>query len=511
MEQLTIDCNDDYKSYAPRWARVRAINNGEAKLKEIDLERINSIGAKKTALSKAITVSFLRPINPSDTSTYNNNRNINMINGARLYNATVKTLSGLLGMVYRKPAVVSDNIPTELEYIFDNVNGAGLSMDQQSRSVSSDVVSIGRDGLLVDMPRNVEGKQITKADVDAGFRATIQEYKAESIIDWHETVLSNRKVLDLVVLAEQIEQYADATRIKREIKTQYKVYRLNADGVTVQIFTDSADDKEGLKQTEEIDVLDSAKVKLKEIPFIFVGSKNNQPDIDNLPLEPISDINIGHYQESANLASSSFQLSACQPWIADDNYAKVAQDKARSGGSVELGEDSLIVLKAGGTFNLTAPPENTMSSGIQKGYEEQMIALGAQLITSGGGVETAEAARIKHASDVSDLQVISTNISNAYTKCLEWVCLMMGINYQDYTYTLNDEFFDSNMSAEDAVKLVSVWQGGAISKEVLDSNLKSGKIINADVDLDLMNDAIAEEQGGDIDFDENTDTDADAE
>jgi hypothetical protein len=455
-----------------------------------------------TTVSQAVSVSFLRPINPSNTSAYNQNRNVNMINGARLYNATVKTLSGLLGMLYRKPPVESE-VPAELEYIFKNVNGAGLSMNQQSRSVSSDVVSIGRDGLLVDMPRNDKGVQITKADVDAGFRATIQEYKAESIIDWHETVLNNAKVLDLIVLKEQVEVYADEMRIKRDIKNQFKVYRLKADGVTVQIFTEDENGSGStVIQTDEVGVTDSSGAKMKNIPFTFVGSMNNQPGIDNLPLEPISDINIGHYQESANLASSSFQLSACQPWVADDSFAKIAQDKAKNGGSVELGEDSLIVLKAGGTFNLTAPPENTMSRGIQKDYEEQMIALGAQLITTGGMAETAEAARIKHASDVSDLQVISSNISEAYTQCIEWVCLMMGIDYKDYSYTLNDEFFDSNLSAEDAVKLVGIWQGGAISKDVLDRKLVQGKLISDDVDLDDMNTVIAEEQASSIDFDE---------
>ena len=48
------------------------------------------------------------------------------------------------------------------------------------------------------MPRNDDGIQITKLDVSNGFRASIQEYKAESIIDWHESIVNNVKVLDLL-------------------------------------------------------------------------------------------------------------------------------------------------------------------------------------------------------------------------------------------------------------------------------------------------------------------------
>lgn len=498
MAALTITPNNQYTEYMKRWARVRAINNGEAKLKEYDLANIGG-GYNKT--STAVKVSFLRLINPSDTSSYNRTRNQNYINGARLYNATVKTLSGLLGMLYRKPPTASE-LPDSINYILDNVDGSGLSMEQQSRSVSSDVTAIGRDGLLVDMPRNEEGKQITQADVANGFRASIQEYKAESIIDWHETVRNNVKVLDLVVLCETIEQYTDEMRIEREEKTQFKVYRLSEDNkVTVQIFVESSESGSGLEQTDQIEVVDSNNMALTAIPFVFVGSKNNQPSVDGLPLESVSDINIGHYQESANLASSSFQLSACQPVISDDNYARYAQDKTKKGESVELGEDSMIILGSQGKYALVSPPENNMSKAIQKDYEEQMIALGAQLITTGGGVETAEAARIKHASDVSDLEVISNNISNAYAKCLEWVCLFMGVEYDDYFFKLNNEFFDMKLTADDAVKLVSVWQGGAISKAVLDENLVKGKVISAEEDLEAMNDLIQEEQGGSVGFD----------
>ena len=501
MAELTIETNCEYDAYVKRWARVRAFNNGEAKLKEFDLKRVG-VGTSLTNTDNCQNISFLRLINPTNKSDYNTQRNINMINGAVLFNGVVKTRSGLLGMLYRKPPVKAP-LPELIEYIYDNVDGSGLSMTQQSRSVSSDVVSIGRDGLLTDMPRNDEGTQLTQADVSNGFRASIQEYKAESIVDWHESIVNNVKVLDMLILCEMIETFSAGSINTREKQKQYKVYRLTDGGVTVEILKEF--EKVLSREGEGVPVLGANNTQLTAIPFVFVGSKNNQPSIDNLPLEPIVNVNTGHYQESANLASSSFQLSACQPWVADDNYAKVAQDKAKNGGSVELGEDSLIVLRAGGTFNFASPPPNPLSKSVQDGYKEQMIELGAQLITSGGMAETAEAARLKHASDVSDLEVISDNISQAYTKSLEYVCLFMGIEYKpEYTFMLNSEFFEMKLSADEALKLVQVWQGGAINKDVLDANLVGGKVIAADVDLELMNQAIDEEQASSVDFEDET-------
>jgi hypothetical protein len=52
------------------------------------------------------------------------------------------------------------------------------------------------------------------------------------------------------------------------------------------------------------------------------------------------------------------------------------------------------------------------------------------------------------------------------------------------------------MSPEQATKLVSVWQSGAIDKATLDSNLKKGMIIPEDTDLEEMNDNINNETVG---------------
>ena len=64
----------------------------------------------------------------------------------------------------------------------------------------------------------------------------------------------------------------------------------------------------------------------------------------------------------------------------------------------------------------------------------------------------------------------------------------MGVEYkEEYTFKLNSEFFEMKLSADDALKLVQVWQGGAITKDVLDTNLVGGKLIADDVDLEAMN------------------------
>lgn len=511
MEKLSIKPNVQYERHAKRWQKIRDIIDGEDRLKESDLSVIGvnrynySSSTSRATLGNVNVNSYLRIINPSDTSTYGIERNVGYICGARLYNATERTLSGFMGMLFRVDPEVPEDLRS-MNYLIDNVDGAGTTLVQQSQSVSSDVIQIGRDGLLVDMPRNEKG-EITRADVANGFRAQIHEYKAESIIDWHQKKINGSWTLDLLVLMEKETELdpEDPLNIRRIDVTIYRVYRLDSEGVTVQVIRESS---AGLIEGDVVPVKGSGNNALRAIPFSFVGSKDNQPCIDKMPLETVADLNLGHYQESANLASSSYQLSAAQPWVADDNYQRATRND-NNNNTIELGEESLIVLGNGGRFDITAAPANTMASELMGSYEEQMVSAGAQVITPGGQAETAEAARIKHASDVSVLDMISENVSEAYTKCLGFAAEFMGVDIGDSMYQLNRDFFDAKLTPDEINSQVAAWQGGAISKAVLDSNLKKGKVIPKEQDLEEMNKEIDEELPG-LDLDGGTNRPADS-
>jgi len=439
---------------------------------------------------------YLRLLNPSDISEYNKDRNAGYINGAVLFTATERTLSGLMGMLFRSQPKQPE-LPAAIKYILENVDGSGNTIDQQAQSVGDSVTSIGRDGLLVDMPRNDDGLPKTMADVDNGFRATIQEYKAHSIIDWHETTEGGIRALDLVVLRETFFELDDKDElsIRRLKKTRYRIYRLREDGVTVSIFVDGKDEA-----PEEFEIFETKGVRLKVIPFVFVGSKNNTPDIDRLPLEGLANVNLGHYQEQANLAVGSFQFGSAQPYIADSDFQNASRADENKGQDFKMGDGFIAILGTSGKLDFAVPPANTMSGEIKKDYAAQMVSLGAQLISDGGQAETAEAARLKHASDVSVLDLVSRNVSDAYNQCLGWVAMFMGATIpDDQKYMLNQDFFESSLTPEQLGALVAAWQGGAISKDVLDTNLQSGKVIAEDVDLELMNGAIESEPGLDLD------------
>ncbi len=487
--------NQKHIEYCQRYKRVRDVIDGQFRLRQVDLARIGITNeARKNVLLNCNT-GYLRLINPSDTSDYNKNKNMGMINGAVLFNASARTLSGLMGLLFRSDPRWPE-FTGGMDYLLKDADGAGLSLDHQAQLVSWNVTQVGRHGLLADMPRNEKGESVTLDRVRRGYRASIKQYSAENIVDYHESVVDGAKVLDLLILREYKTVWND-NKIDRTEEEVFRAYRLDDDVVTVQMY-----DKAMTATSEEIPIIAGGSESLDRIPFVFVGSVNNNPDYDPLPLEVLVDTNIGHYQESANLRVSSWDTSAAQPYIADDGYLSHKRRDEEKGKAVEVGSDIVHIMGTGGVYGFAQPSPNSLSSDLMAKDELRMVALGAQLITASGQAETAEAVRIKHGSDVSVLESISINVADAYMKMFEYCHKLMGIAYDDLATALNREFFDSKLTAQEVTAIVGAWQAGAISEMEKSIALQKGKIISEDTDLEEMHEQIQDEQVPAPQFDE---------
>lgn len=465
-----IKPNTEYVLNFPRWQRVHDVIDGEYRLKKRDEEKPGT---------------YLRVINPLDMSTYNKRLNASYRKSAVFYNATGRTLIGLLGMLYRVDPNIPEDLPPVMEYVEINIDGNGMGIDQQSHAVSSEVIQIGRHGLLTDMPIRRDGEVTTIADVNNGFRPFVKRYDAVSIIDWNESFINGMIVLDLIVLLEMISEFKDEQRIERITRKRYRILRLTNGKYTQQLWVEG-DDSPG----EEIDILDGSGKPWDEIPFEIIGSENNDSVIDPAPLEPLADVNIGHYRNSADLEHSSFQLSAATPWIADDRYKSDHNNpNDKDSKTQKFGETSIIVLGKGGQFGYAQPDPNVLANDLSKTKEKQMIALGAQLISEGGGTETAEAVRTKKAADSSMLAIVGINVSNGYTKSLGWIARFLNVEF-DGEYQLNNNFFDVKLTPQERQLIITEWQSGLYPVRIAREQLQAARVISSDEDLETLEDEV---------------------
>ncbi len=269
----------EYKAALPLWETVRDVCKGP--------EAVKAKGRK-----------YLPEIDPTDKSARNKRRNEDYLKRAVFYAITGHTKNGLIGMAYRRDPAVT--LPDKMEYLKTNADGAGGSVYQQSQSTLESVLETGRHGLYVDYSKDLSG-------------AIILSYPTENIINWRTTRVNGRDQLILVVLRECIEQpdgYGFVDRI------QYRELAIENGNFVCRVWTKTGTDVTGVYAiSEEYFPCRLFGGAWDEIPFTFVGVRNNDPTIDVSPLYSLTEINLGHYRSSADYEDGLIFCGQVQPYL----------------------------------------------------------------------------------------------------------------------------------------------------------------------------------------------------
>lgn len=383
------------------------------------------------------------------------------------YGVTGRTLRGLVGLVFETDPAVE--IPDLLLPVKEDATGSGTSLDQQAQASLSDVVSLGRAGILTDYPNTAA--PTTRAQALAGnIRPTLIRYQPEQIINWRTRTVGAKVLLSLVVLRESYVVEDDG--FAETPGTQYRVLRLTPEGnYVVEIHRDK--ESAGLAVFETYEPKDGKGLPFKEIPFSFMGAEDNDPSVDRPPLLDIAELNVAHYRNSADYEESAFIVGQPTPVLA--GLTKQWVDDALKG-RVRFGSRAAIPLPVGGSAELLQAEPNSIAFEAMGHKEKQMIALGAKLIENTGTQQTATEASIDAVMDNSVLGTCARNVSMAYRKALNWAWQFMTGEVVDdpevIDYALNTDFVARTLTAQDRQQIVQAWIQNAITWEEMRWNLK---------------------------------------
>lgn len=459
---MSVDSkHKQYTNNRPSWDLTRDCDAGSNAIKK----RAKG-GSGTGTLNGEAGTAYLPPPNATDTSEQNRERYYAYRARANFVNFVSSTREGLTGLVFRRKTEIDTS--SELEYLIKNANGAGLSTDQMIKAVTDDVLLIGRHGLLVDYPQSKAGLTVDQVKAQ-NLRANIIKWKAESILNWRTEVIGSITKLTLVVLYEPREVSDDG--FKFETKDFYRVLKLEKSIYTQQIY-----DADGNTEGDEIIPKDFNGKAWNEIPFTFVGSINNDPDVDKAPLFDIASINISHYQNSADFEESSFMVGQPTPALAGLSAGWV-KDVLK--GKIGLGSHGAIMLPVGGSAELLQANENQMPSKGMELKELQMMKIGARLIQDTSGNETVDAAKVRFTGQNSKLSSIIQNVESAFIQCYAWASMFMGGNPES-TITINKEFYDATIDPQMVVAQIQLVDRGVIAVNDLRDNLRTGNLIKPD-------------------------------
>jgi hypothetical protein len=429
-----------YAKYAPLWQRCRDASEGQQSVYER-------------------TTAYLPKLTEEKDTEY-----MARMKRTPFFNAVWRTISGLKGMVFRKPAVFT--APASMQTYAENIDMAGTPLDMFAQQITQSVLTTGRAGILVDYPQVAEAGQMTVAQAEAmGLRPMLARYEAESIINWKTSRINGAQVLTLIVLEEKNGTPADD--FDHSAEDVWRVLDLTPDGYRQRVYRKNDKGDELISESYPM----MRGQVLREIPFYFISADNLSVDVDVPPLMDLVDMNFKHYTVSADYEHACHFSGL--PTLFLTGHQPDAENPIYIGGTAA---NCLPDPNAKAFFVETAGSFPALRENLED-KKAQMAVLGARMLeTQRASVESADTQKTRQAGEQSQLASMAVVIGMGITRALRMFSQWAGIA-GEVQYTLNKDFLPVGMTAQELTALVASWQAGAISEQTLFENLKAGELI----------------------------------
>lgn len=442
----------------------KELRDMEAKYAKIS-DAISGEEAVKAAREKYLPVpSSCR--NP-ETGSLENERYNAYLARALFYNVCQPTRDALVGQLFLRPPVVE--LPDELAPLIEDMNGEGLNLEQLVKKAANHVLPYGRGGFLADFPRT--NKEVTKADLDSGLiRPIIRFFEPWAIRNWKIERVGTTQKLTMLVLDEMHEESVKGgDEFDIELKLRQRVYRLVNDCCKVTVYDD-----EGVV-TEQYDICGKDGLPLDSIPFEFIGSENNDAEVDEPPFLNLANINLSHFHNSADYEEGVFICGQPTPV-----YSGLTEDWVENyfPKGIPFGSRASVTLPVGATAQLLQALPNMVAFEAMKHKEDQMFSIGAKIINRDQKIEKKEKeVEIEAASQKSVLTTIKDNLQLALFASIKRAASFIGVEVSDteHKVELNENFDLTSMDPDEIRSTSELYNQGLICfAEMRESLRRSG-------------------------------------
>ena len=445
-----------YREYLDLWEKCRDCYKGEESIKQKNQK-------------------YLPFLSMQESSEYQNYKN-----RAIFLNVMRRTIHGLVGASLRKTPIIK--VPSKMESYLDDMDLHGMSFHELMQKLLTELLVTGRVCVVVDRLENS--------------RCYSTCYSAESNINWRY----EKNIPIMSVFAEEIDISGDG--FSHELSQQYRVYDFDEDGnlrvrVAMEKLPEEGDELNDDESEHSFEIIHEVfpsfrGESLRELPvFAFNSVGLGMDSIAPPPLIDLANISLSHYRTSADLENGRHFTSLPQAWITGADS-----------------EDFRNGLHVGGSRAWILPNENTRLGYLEfsgqglgslenalREKEAMMAIVGARLLESKKGVESAETSRIRQNIETSVLSHIAVTLQNGLRKILKYMARWEGLNENEVHLELNMDFVDVRIPHQEIIALVQAYQMGGISMDTLLYNLKQGEVIPNDVSINDEREKIEMDHG----------------
>lgn len=457
--------HSQYDSYATKWKRCRDVVSGQ-----------DAVHAGEIA--------YLPMLKEQDRTEY-----LAYVKRTPFYNASWRTLAGFVGMLFRKPPILE--VPKKVEKLLEDVTMSGTSFQSFAQDCALEDLEVSRLGILVDHPlqvQNADGSPVSVAKAEElGLRPSMQQYKAESIINWKYEFRNNRNTLVQVRLLE--EHSVPKNEFENETEVRVKVLDLIENEYRIRVFKEDDEEQIG----DDIYPIMNGK-RLNFIPFYFIGPDGTEGTLDDPIMIDLIDLNLAHYRVSADYEHGCHMTGLPTPVVSGyatefDREGKAIPAKFYIGSTVAWvfpdPNASASFLEFTGQ-GLTALENNLARK------ENQMAAIGARMLApEKSGVEAAQTLAMRHSGEHSILSAIAISVSQGLTKALKTFAEWAGEN-GEVKFEINRDFIPVIADSALLTQLMALVQGGHMDEESLFDWLKRADLIKPEMTFEEMQQKIDE-------------------
>jgi hypothetical protein len=392
---------------------------------------------------------------------------------AVFFGVTKRTREALTGLLMRKPPLLSlPDKDTASQPLLADVTMTGMSVEQWIKHVTTATVSTGRMVSVIDYAEETN-------------RPYIATYRATDVLNWATSLVMGRRVLSLLIVRET-EEVLDGFRVdKRE---RYRSYRLVDGQVIYRTWTEN--DTTGHAGAQDMPMTRRGKA-LPRIPAVFHNACHLGPEIGEVPLFDIADINLSHYRTSADLETGRHIAGLPTPWATG-----VDDDKA----DLTLGTTKLLTCTSPeakfGFLEFTGAGLGELTKAMEE-KERQMAVLGARLLFDAKkDAESFDTVKLRASSEGAALGNISGHLTVTISEALQWFYWWQG-NQADpseieATAVINKDFVDTALDAPALQAFVSAFQQNAMSFDTFFYQLQKGEVYPDGWDMEMEAAAIGQ-------------------
>lgn len=446
-----------YDKFAGKWQRVRDVVSGQ--------DEIHAKGAV-----------YLPMLIDEQAASY-----IARVERTPFYNASWRTMSSFVGMLFRKPAILE--VPKQLEPLLNDVTMSGIDFNSFAQEIVLEDIEVSRVGVLVDYPQvadKEDGTVRTIAEADAmGLRPSMVMYRTEDILNWHYEFVNNRTVLQQVRLAETA--VIQKSEFEYEEEERIRVLDLFNGSYRVRLFKKDSGEQIG---KDVFPLMNNATLSF--IPFYIIGPDGGHTEVSEPILIDLVDLNIKHYQVSADYEHGCHITGLPTPVIIGAAVTFHPETNLPITPSYYIGSSAAWMLPVGGDakfLEFTGQGLSELRENLS-GKESQMAALGARMLTpEKAGVEAADTVAMRHTGENSILGSVAIAVSQGLTAALKTFAQWAGVavTEDNVKFAINRDFMPYPMTPQALTALLGMVQAGRLSPESLFDLMKRGDLIDSDL------------------------------